>query len=74
MDQSDLPHVVGPAYTEEVLAAVGVKRVTASEQTEEHLLQHYVGDSTVALYARFGDKLLMSVLPAARLTQIDKSP
>eukprot|EP00931_Biecheleriopsis_adriatica_P067258 TRINITY_DN41421_c0_g1_i1.p1 TRINITY_DN41421_c0_g1~~TRINITY_DN41421_c0_g1_i1.p1 ORF type:complete len:927 (+),score=201.69 TRINITY_DN41421_c0_g1_i1:78-2858(+) len=58
---------VGPGYTEELLASVGVVRQAASEASIRDLLDHYVGEQNEeSLLARYGEKLLISVLPAAR--------
>lgn len=55
---------VGPDYTQELLESAGVLRFPWRD--EEALLQHYVGTDPESLLSRYGEKLLISVLPAAR--------
>ncbi|CAK9065991.1 unnamed protein product [Durusdinium trenchii] len=55
---------VGPDYTEELLRGVGVLR--HPWRTDQELLRHYVGNEPDSLLSRYGEKLLISVLPAAR--------
>lgn len=55
---------VGPDYTQELLESAGVLRFPWRD--EEALLQHYVGTDAESLLSRYGEKLLISVLPAAR--------
>jgi len=58
---------VGPLFTEELLIVAGVKRVAPSDKACQALLRHYIGDGNDdSLLARYGDKLLISMLPAAR--------
>eukprot|EP00434_Breviolum_minutum_P020098 symbB.v1.2.017725.t2/scaffold1366.1/size123243/1 len=55
---------VGPDYTQELLEAAGVSRFPW--RNEEILLKHYIGNDPESLLSRYGEKLLISVLPAAR--------
>mmetsp|Transcript_9856 Transcript_9856/g.25929 ORF Transcript_9856/g.25929 Transcript_9856/m.25929 type:complete len:920 (-) Transcript_9856:93-2852(-) len=58
---------VGPSFTEELLAIVGVRRISFAEPAVSTLLEHYAGEARAdSLLARFGEKVLLSVLPAAR--------
>jgi len=58
---------VGPLFTEELLSNAGVKRVAPLHTEVEALLEHYIGSQNEdSLLCRYGDKLLVSVLPAAR--------
>eukprot|EP00439_Symbiodinium_sp_Y106_P059076 s329_g8.t1 len=57
---------VGPDYTQELLEAVGVERSGANEAAVQSLMDHYIGEAQDSLLSRYGDKLLISVLPAAR--------
>lgn len=58
---------VGPLFTEELLNAGGVCRSTPSDSAVEMLLQHYIDtNDSNSLLSRYGDKMILSVLPAAR--------
>ncbi|CAE7913870.1 pldh-t, partial [Symbiodinium sp. KB8] len=50
----------------ELLEAVGVERSGANEAAVQSLMDHYIGEAQDSLLSRYGDKLLISVLPAAR--------
>jgi len=45
---------------------VGVQRAAPSPGAETALREHYIGSGEDSLLSRYGDKLLISVLPAAR--------
>eukprot|EP00929_Paragymnodinium_shiwhaense_P050147 TRINITY_DN25275_c0_g1_i1.p1 TRINITY_DN25275_c0_g1~~TRINITY_DN25275_c0_g1_i1.p1 ORF type:complete len:935 (-),score=183.40 TRINITY_DN25275_c0_g1_i1:30-2834(-) len=57
---------VGPLFTEELFGRVDVSRVSPIQATMQALLAHYVGPEPESLLSRYGDKMLLSVLPAAR--------
>lgn len=59
---------VGPLYTEELLGSVGVQRgATPSARALDALMKHYIDTSNEeSLLSKHGDKLLFTVLPAAR--------
>lgn len=57
---------VGPLYTEELLGGVGVSRAPLGGAAVQTLLDHYIGAGPDSLLARYGDKMLHAVLPAAR--------
>mmetsp|Transcript_66834 Transcript_66834/g.110662 ORF Transcript_66834/g.110662 Transcript_66834/m.110662 type:complete len:925 (+) Transcript_66834:35-2809(+) len=58
---------VGPLFTEELLNAGGVSRATPSSSAVEALLKHYIDSNDPnSLLSRYGDKMILSVLPAAR--------
>eukprot|EP00927_Polykrikos_kofoidii_P053965 TRINITY_DN48479_c0_g1_i1.p1 TRINITY_DN48479_c0_g1~~TRINITY_DN48479_c0_g1_i1.p1 ORF type:complete len:956 (-),score=126.90 TRINITY_DN48479_c0_g1_i1:223-2772(-) len=59
---------VGPLFTEELFAAVGIERIAPCADAVAVLLDHYIGEDQQpsSLLSRFGQKMLISVLPAAR--------
>lgn len=56
---------VGPDFTQELLEAVGICRTSPSRGAELALLDHYMRAAD-SMFSRYGERLLISVLPAAR--------